>query len=211
MQAASSEWPDQAPEGICAPLEATNPPSSVIRPPQDMTDPPHDMTDRPQGMTDPPQDVTNPPQDMTDPTQEESEAEQPAVVADLISATCSQQAEHAKQQTPYANQEILDPTEVQQAKPQLMIPVFRRRTCALPVSMIHQGPNPLGHLVGSPGSPGSKGPTDLGPSSRDAAEDMIEEDLEKGNRMVKCQHCVILKNHIISGTLSVSWAGLFTV
>ena len=169
------------------------------------------MTDPPQDMTDPPQGTTDPPQEVTDPTQEESEAEQTALVADLIGATCSQQAEHAKQQTPYANQEVLDPTEVQQAKPKLMIPVFRRRTCALPVSTIHQGPNPLGHLVGSPGSPGSKGPTDLGPSSRDAAEDMEEEDPEKGNSMVTCQHCVILKNHIISGSLSVSWAGLFTV
>ena len=193
IQAASSDLPDQAPEGICA-LQATDRPSAVIRPPQgmtdpfqDMTDPPRDMTDHPQGMIDPPQDMTDPPQGMTDPSEEESEAEQPALVANLICATCNQQAEHANQQALCANREVLHPAEVQQAKPKLMVPIFQRRTCALPVSITPQGPNPLGYLVGSPGA---EGPTDLDPSSsRAATEDMIEEEMETGNSMLKCQHC----------------------
>ena len=162
MQAASSGLPDQARQGISAPLEATNPPSQVTHPPQDMTDPP---------------------QEVTDPAQEETGTQQPAPDGDLVDASWNQQADHA-------HQEVLCPAEVQQAKPKLMVPIFRRRTCALSVSTNPTGPTDLGQLVDSSGS---EGRIDLGPSSRDAAEDMIEEDLEKGISTImieyQCRTC----------------------
>ena len=159
-QVASSGLPDQAPEGICTPLGATKSPSEV---------------------TEPPQNRTGPLPEVTDPTREETDAKQPALDADLTSATCNQQA-------PEANQEVLHPAEVQQAKPQLMVPIFRRRTCALPVTATPQGPTLLGRPVDSSDL---EGPIDLGPSSRDSAEDMIEEDLDKGNSVIiiNYQHC----------------------
>lgn len=158
-QAASSALPDQAPDGICVPLGATNPPSEAIHPPQDMTDPAQDETD----------------------------AEQPALDADPVGANCNQQADHANQQGPYANQDVMLPAEVQQAKQKPMVPIFRRRTCALPVSTAvpPQGPTHLRHLLDSTGP---EGPIDLGPSSRDAAEDMIEEDLQKGISIIMIAH-----------------------
>lgn len=157
------------------PQDMTDPPQVMTDSPQDVTDPPQDITDSPQDMTYPPHDMTDPPpdmthspQDMTDPAQEETNAESPAPDALLIGALCNQQADGA-------NLEVLHPAEAQQAKPKLMVPIFRRRTCALQVPSPPQDPIHPGRL------PNSSDPIDLGPRSRDAAEDMIEEELEKGN------------------------------
>lgn len=200
MQAASSALSHQAPQGMCAPLgeidppagvtdpphsvmarpaevgepphETTDPPQDMIDAPAEVTDPPYSMTDPPAEVGEPPQDVTDPLHDMTDAARKKATAQQPALGTDMIGAV------HIPE-SPRANQESLHPAVVQQAKPKLVVPIFRRRTHALPISTNPQGLTHLGQWVDS-ASP--EGPVNLRPTSHDAVEDMIEEaDFDKGN------------------------------
>lgn len=178
---------------------------------------PHEGTDPPPDMGDPSAEVPDPPAEMPDPpatlvlntadaTQEVVSSADPSSSAPRPSAFC--------------------PAEVQPAKPKMMMPTFRRRTPALPVSTTHPGPT---HPEGLGKASDPDAPTDVVEASDNAAEDMILDEPENGDHltMSKRPHCIctVSRRHhmmllcihqvmscyhdirVVSGRLLLVWGG----
>ena len=122
---------------------------------------PPSRTDAPPEMGDPPAEVPEP----------------PATVA-LNARDAVQEVLGADSSSSALNPRTLHTTDVHQAKPKMMIPTFRRRTPALPVSTLRPG---LSHHQGLMKLPNPEAPVEPVEACEDAAEDMISDDPENGD------------------------------